>query len=200
MRIASAGAFVPLAHPVDDTSPAAAGAEGHQARMPVAARPRIAGRSDQPERPGEPLGPTAHLPFARHEVVDDSPIVCVLTRFGLRRPWHLIQTYLAYRWLMRRVRRTAPDALLKAAFLVENLTTCYSLSIWANESALTLFDTSTKGHVAVARDVFGRLRFRNRGPELWSTTWRLHEVSNNLSWDELDLRRMVNAAREEAKS
>ena len=56
MRIASAGAFEPLAHPVDDTSPAAAGAEGHQARMPGAARPRIAGGPTNPSDPASRLG------------------------------------------------------------------------------------------------------------------------------------------------
>ncbi len=36
------------------------------------------------------------LPFVGEYVVE-SPVVAVLTRFGLRRPWHLMQTYLAYR-------------------------------------------------------------------------------------------------------
>lgn len=126
------------------------------------------------------------LPFAGDYVVD-SPMVAVLTRFGLRRPWHLAQTYLAYRWLMRRVRRTAPGGLLKAVFLVENSTTCWSLSLWADESAIPHFGTSILEHVAVARDVFGRLRFSNDRPEIWSTKWRLSRVSNNLNWDGCDL-------------
>lgn len=41
----------------------------------------------------------------------DSTVVAVLTRFGLRRRWHLLQTFIAYRWLLRRVRRAAPEGL-----------------------------------------------------------------------------------------
>lgn len=140
----------------------------------------------------------ADLPSASHDDVD-STIVCVMTRFGLRRPWHLIQTYLAYRWLMRRVRQAAPDRLLKATFLVENVTTCYSLSIWADESAIPLFGTSVEEHVAVARGAFGRLRLRNQLPEVWSTKWRLCQVSNNLNWDGLDLQHLMKFVREEAQ-
>jgi hypothetical protein len=113
----------------------------------------------------------------------------VVTRFGLRRPWHVLQTYLAYRWLMHRVRRKKPGGLLKSSFLIENLTTCYSLSIWASEAAIPAFGSSVDEHVSVARGVFGRLRVRKQRPELWSTKWRLAEVSNNLNWDEFDLRR-----------
>jgi hypothetical protein len=133
-------------------------------------------------------------PSAEHDEVETT-IVCVLTRFGLRRPWHLIQTYLAYRWLMRRVRRKEPSGLLRSSFLVENATTCFSLSIWADESAIPHFGTSLDEHVEVARTVFGRLRFRNQRPEIWSTRWRLSEVSNNLNWGDFDLRRAIEVAR-----
>ena len=92
----------------------------------------------------------------------------MLTRFGLRRPWHLIQTYLAYRWLMRRVRRTAPGGLLNAVFLVESPTTCWSISLWADEAAIPHFGTSVLEHVDVARGVFGRLRFNDDAAEIWS--------------------------------
>lgn len=121
----------------------------------------------------------------------DSTVVCVLTRFGLRRPWHLLQTYIAYRWLMRRVRRAAPGGLLRASFLVENLTTCYSLSLWVDEAAIPYFGTSVEEHVAVAGGVFRRLRFPHGRPELWSTKWKLYRVSNNLNWDGFDLRQII---------
>lgn len=134
------------------------------------------------------------LPSAEHDEVDDSPIVCVVTRFALRQPWHLLQTYLAYRWLLRQMRRKEQVGLLKSTFLIESLTTCYSLSIWADESAIPRFGTSVEEHVAVARDVFGRLRFRNRRPEIWSTRWRLAEISNNLNWEAFDLRHAIGAA------
>ena len=70
----------------------------------------------------------------------------------------------------------------KSVFLVENFTTCYSLSLWADDSVIPNFGTSVEEHVSVARDVFGRLRWTNAGPEIWSTKWRLHEVSSNLNW------------------
>lgn len=127
-----------------------------------------------------------NLPFAGDYEVD-STIVAVLTRFGLRRPWHLLLTYRAYQWLMRRTRRIAPGGLLTAVFLVEDWKTCWSLSLWANESAIPYFGTSVQDHVPVARDVFSRLRFWNNRPEVWSTKWRLHRVSNNLNWSSCDL-------------
>ena len=133
-------------------------------------------------------------PSAEHEEVETT-IVCVLTRFALRRPWHLVQTYLAYRWLMRRVRRKKPSGLLRSSFLVENLTTCFSLSIWADESAIPRFGTALDEHVEVARSVFGRLRFRSQRPEIWSTRWRLSELSNNLNWGDFDLRQAIELAR-----
>lgn len=123
----------------------------------------------------------------------DSTVVCVLTRFALRRPWHLIQTFVAYRWLMRHVRRNAPDGLLRACFLVENPTTCYSLSLWADEAAIPHFGTAVDEHVDVANGVFGRLRFVHGGPELWSTKWRLSRVSNNLRWDGLDIQQTTSS-------
>lgn len=144
--------------------------------------------------PSRPSERAADLPSAEHDEVDDSTIVCVLTRFALRRPWHLLQTYLAYRWLLHRMRRKDQGGLLKSTFLVESLTTCYSLSIWSDESAIPRFGTSVEEHVAVARDVFGRLRFRNRRPEIWSTRWRLAEISNNLNWDAFDLRHAIGVA------
>jgi hypothetical protein len=127
----------------------------------------------------------------------DSTVVCVLTRFALRRPWHLVQTYVAYRWLMKHMRRKAPEGLLRACFLVENATTCYSLSLWADEAAIPHFGTAVGEHVDVANGVFGRLRFVRGGPELWSTKWRLFRVSNNLRWDGLDVQLETSNLREE---
>lgn len=49
-------------------------------------------------------------PSAEHDAVETA-MVRVLTRFGLRRPWHLIQAYLACWWVMRRVRRKRPSGL-----------------------------------------------------------------------------------------
>lgn len=124
-----------------------------------------------------------------HDV--DSTVVCVLTRFALKRPWHLLQTYVAYRWMVRRLRHDPPDGFLHSAFLVEGLTACCSLSFWTGEAAIAGFGTSVAEHVDVARGVFGRLRFRSGEPEIWSTKWRLFRASRNLRWDGFDLRRVL---------
>lgn len=134
------------------------------------------------------------VPSAAHEETD-SRIVCVLTRFRVRRPWHLVQTYLAHRWLIGRVRRVGPPGLLKSVFLVENSTAFYSLSLWTDEAAIPMFGTAVQEHVSVAREIFGRLRISSGHPEIWSTKWRLHEVSNNLNWEGFDLRAMLDLER-----
>ncbi len=120
----------------------------------------------------------------------DVPILCVITRFGLRSPLFLLPTYLDYRRTMKQAAQT--PGLLRSAFLIENLTTCYSLSLWANWNAIPRFGTNVPYHVSAARRVFGRVFFRNGyGPEIWSTKWRLTTVSNNLNWADFDLRGLI---------
>ena len=122
----------------------------------------------------------------------DVPILCVLTRFALRSPLYLLPTYLDYRRVVRQARATQTPGLLRASFLVENLTTCYSLSLWSGHEAIAHFGTNVPYHVSAARRVFGRLSFaEGRGPELWSTKLRLASVSNNLNWEDFDLRTLI---------
>ncbi len=117
-------------------------------------------------------------------------IICVLTRFGLRTPLYLLPTYLDYRRTLKQAAGT--PGLLHAAFLIESLTTCYSLSIWASPDAIPDFGTNVSYHVTAARNVFGRVRMsRHGGPEVWSTKWRLATVSNNLNWEDFDLRALI---------
>jgi hypothetical protein len=52
-------------------------------------------------------------------------MICVTTRFRLKRPWHLVPMYLAFR-AMRPDRAAAPG-LLRAAFLVEGPHACCTL-------------------------------------------------------------------------
>ena len=126
-----------------------------------------------------------------HRVVE-VPIRCVLTRFGLRAPRHLVPTFREYRQLLRDMPDPQSFGLLRSAFLVENPTTCYTLSLW---SARPFMSANVPRHVDSARRVFGRLAFEpDRGPELWSTQWRLESVSNNLNWGELDLRTQIDEA------
>ncbi len=120
----------------------------------------------------------------------ESSVVCILTRFGLRSPRHLLPTYLEYRRVIEEARATRTPGLLRAAFLIENPRVCYSLSIWAGMEAIPHFGTNVLRHVEAGNRIFGRLTFDpERGPELWSTKWRLIGVSeHNLNWPGLDLR------------
>ncbi len=122
-----------------------------------------------------------------HDV--DVPITCSITRFGLRSAGSLLPSYLDYRRVIRSAREAAPEGLLRSAFLVENPTTWYSFSVW---SGFPDFSAHVPDHVAAARKVFGRLAIdAERGPELWTTKWRLVSVTNNLNWGDFDLRRLI---------
>lgn len=123
------------------------------------------------------------------------PILCIITRFGLRSARYLLPTYLDYRRVLKQVKATETRGLLRSAFLIENPRTCYSLSIWSNWDAIPLFGSNVPYHVAAARRVFGRVSFhKERGPEIWSTKWRLVSVSNNLNWEDFDLRILILGA------
>ena len=106
----------------------------------------------------------------------------VLTRFGLRGPWDLLQTYRDFQEIEPALRRRAPEGLLKAAFLLESPRSCFSLSLWSSETAIARFGADGDTHTRAARRVFPRLQFAERRPELWSTKWRLIAVSRNLNW------------------
>jgi hypothetical protein len=125
----------------------------------------------------------------------EAPIVCVLTRFGLRNARQLVPTYLAYRRVLLDARRAGTPGLLKAAFLVESATACYSLSLWANPGAIGRFGTDVQAHLDAANGIFDRLACdEEHGPQLWSTKWRLVSASNNLSWGDFDLRAAIAEA------
>ena len=122
----------------------------------------------------------------------DVPIICAMTRFGLRSARHLVPTYLDYRQVVRGAQTSETPGLLRSVFLVENPTTCFSVSLWSHLDAISYFGTNVPFHVDAARRIFGRLAFdESRGVELWSTKWRLVSVSNNLKWDDFDLRSML---------
>jgi hypothetical protein len=115
----------------------------------------------------------------------DAPIHCVITRMGLRSPRFLPGAVHDYRRLLKVMDDPRSLGLLQTAFLVENPTTCYSLSIWSGEPN---FSGQVHEHVDVVRRTFGRLAFdRATGPELWSTTWRLTKTTNNVNWPDFDL-------------
>jgi len=120
------------------------------------------------------------------------PVVCVLTRFGLRSPRHLLPTYRDFRRVQEQARSADLPGLLQSALLVESPTTLYSLSIWSDMTEIGFFGTEVTKHVDAARRVFGRLAYEpDRGPELWSTKWRLATVSNNLNWAGAERERLL---------
>jgi hypothetical protein len=122
----------------------------------------------------------------------DVPILCVVTRFGLRSPHHMLPTYLDYRTVMREVQSTGTPGLLRSAFLIESPTACYSLSLWSNWDAIPRFGTNVPYHVRAGNRIFGRLAItKERGFEIWSTKWKLVSVSNNLNWGDFDLRAVI---------
>lgn len=96
-------------------------------------------------------------------------------------------------------RRTTKDAkrvagFVQAAFLVGGPKTCFTVSIWADYSAIPRFGTLVGAHVDAARESMGRVRMsRSGGPEIWSTRWKLDAASNNLNWDDIDFRRVIPA-------
>ena len=117
----------------------------------------------------------------------DSAITCVITRFGLRGRRHLLRTAHDYRRVSRDAARSPGP--LQSAFLIERPSAAYTLSIWRDMLDIPRFGSEVPTHVEAARRVFGRLSFDpERGPELWSTKWKLVTVSNNLNWGEFDLR------------
>lgn len=186
--------LTPLTPPPDRASITRLGRPRMADGEPVA--DRSTGRSNAPEpgARGLPGRTTGHLTEPGDHLVR-SDIVCQITRFGLRRPFDLVRTYLDFRRTRRRARHV--PGFLCATFVLEDARTCYTLSLWRDLRAIADFGTSTPEHLAAARQVMGRLRFqRDRGPELWSTKWRLLSVSSNLNWGSLDLRsRLESPAR-----
>lgn len=147
-----------------------------------------------------PAAPTTP-PSASHLVEPgdhpvDVPVTCVLTRFRLRSARHLLPTYLDYRRVIGEAARAQTPGLLRSAFLIEDPTTWYSLSLWADPDAIPHFGTNVPGHVDAARGVFGRVAMNRGRPEIWSTKWRLATVSNNLSWGDFDLRGLILGLRD----
>ncbi len=119
----------------------------------------------------------------------DVPISCSITRFGLRHAHSLVPCYLDFRRVRREADGLPLDRLLRSAFVVENPKTWYSLSFWRGVPEIS---APVPAHVEAARNAFGRVVVEpGRGPEVWSTKWRLVSVSNNLNWGELDWRGVV---------
>src|ERR1700730_14387450 len=127
--------------------------------------------------------PTSGASFARMHTT----VSCVLTRFRLRSRWSLIPFYFSFRRVHRDARKIG--GLLHAVFLIEDLHTCYTLSLWKDDTAIVDFGTRVHSHVDAARSAFGHTYDKDLNrPEIWSAQFRLWAVScHNLNWEGLDL-------------
>jgi hypothetical protein len=113
----------------------------------------------------------------------------------LRRPSDLLRTYLDYREVVAERSRKSIPGLIHSGFLVENPTTCFSLSFWESERAIRMFGTEVPSHVTAARRVFGRLRYEEDiGAEIWSTKWQISTLSNNANWPGVPFWRELRSA------
>lgn len=117
----------------------------------------------------------------------DSTISCLITRFHLRSRWSLIPFYLAFRRVRSESRKVS--GLLKALFLIEDLRTCYTLSLWKDDCSIVEFGT-VRAHIAAANSAFvPTYRQDLKRSEIWSAQFRLWAVScHNLNWEGLDLK------------
>lgn len=146
-------------------------------------------------REGGP-GRRGDLASVAHRPPRDGAAVCVMTRFRVRRPWDVVRAYFEYRRVARDARAAVGDSLIHTVFLVENLRTCYSLSIWRDEAAIGQFGTQVPRHVSAAGRIFPRLARTDDGnPELWATRWRLMRLSNNRNWRESGLDELISDSR-----
>ncbi len=127
-------------------------------------------------------------PFHVGDHWTDGPEVCVITRFHVRWPWHLVATWLDYRAIRKQAREcSAHGGLIRTAFLIENLHTCYSLSVWSSYAAIPQFGTDVNQHVHAGNRMMGRLAWSaRRRPDMWSTKWKLLSTSHNLEWADVD--------------
>src|SRR5262245_61366460 len=107
-------------------------------------------RSPLGERELPSTAPTARgTSFAR----TDSSVSCVLTRFRLRSIWAMAPFYLRFRSVQREARQVS--GLIKALFLIEDLRTCYTLSLWRDDAAILSFNSCVPSHIHAANFALG---------------------------------------------
>lgn len=112
-----------------------------------------------------------------------------MTRFSLRRSSHAVRMHREFRRLAQAAVEQGVPGLLHSTILHESRHTCFSVSFWDCEPQLS---THMPAHIEAASRVFSRLRIdADHGPEIWSTLWRLEEVSNNLYWPGFDLGSLI---------
>lgn len=123
----------------------------------------------------------------------DTKVSCMLTRFRVRSAWSLLRAY----WLYRQVRKQARqvDGLIVTMFLIEDLHTYYTFSLWERPGAILEFNTRVSAHAWAANHSLRDLEVRPAGLHLWSAQFRLSAVSpNNLRWEGVDLSAILQRA------
>ncbi|GBD08836.1 hypothetical protein HRbin22_01078 [Candidatus Thermoflexus japonica] len=131
------------------------------------------------------LPSSRRIPGGPHQV--RAPVRCVLTRCRLRHAWDIIFVYRDFRQVFRQLKSTGIPGFLGAVFLIENLHTVYFLSFWDSLLTIARFGSAVPAHVEAVRQIFRRAaRTPDGQPEVWSTQWELHTVSNNLNWQGMD--------------
>jgi hypothetical protein len=121
----------------------------------------------------------------------DSKVTCVITRFQLRSVWDLVRLHRLY-CRVRRDARQRCSGLLHAGFLIEGLRTFYSFTLWADDAAILEFGTVVESHIRAAPlGLSATFRPEVERPEIWSTQWKLAALSENLSWEGVDVRSLT---------
>ena len=112
----------------------------------------------------------------------DSSVVCVLTRFRLRSVRSVFKFFQFYRLVKSQTKRV--PGLITSTFLVEDMHTCYTLSLWRDADSILQFNSLVHGHIEAANSCFKHLQISNGRPQLWSAQFDLSAVSPfNLYWE-----------------
>jgi hypothetical protein len=120
----------------------------------------------------------------------DSSVTAVLTRFELRSKWALVRFF----YLFRRVKKQSRtiEGLIASLFIVENWHTCYTLSLWSDETAILKFNGGVSDHILAANVCFRDLRASEVGVNLWSAQLQLCAVSpHNFTWPGVQFEQLI---------
>jgi hypothetical protein len=83
----------------------------------------------------------------------DTAVSCVLTRFRVKSPFSLLPFYLAFRKVRHGARHIR--GLIQAVFLLEDLRTCYTLSLWKDDWSIVEFG-DVHAHIDAANSAHPR--------------------------------------------
>jgi hypothetical protein len=85
------------------------------------------------------------------------------------------------------------NGLVTSAFVVENLRTCFTISLWQDAHSIREFNNKIFSHIKAANWAFTKVSFQSGGPRIWSAQFRLSAISPyNFRWDGVDLASILN--------